>query len=388
MNARNGPAALETAGLFGGTAEVASPVRTILHIDLDAFYAQVEQIDDPSLAGKPVLVGGSPEGRGVVAAASYEAREFGACSAMPMRKALRLCPQAVVRPVRMARYRELSQLVRECFLKVTDLVEPVALDECFMDVTARVRDGTTGRDVAQALKACILETTVLSSSAGVGPNKLVAKIASDMDKPDGLVVVEPDEVLDFLHSLPVGKLWGVGPATEAKLTALGYETIGDLARAPRLGFEARFGKLGRELFRLAHGRDDRPVTPHREPKSMSTEETFPRDVRDVGALETEIGRQAEAVAERLARRGYAGHTVTLKMRYGDFQTVTRSRTLARPLATADAIAREARGLLRRTEAGHRPVRLIGVGVAGLVTGIRETPGARQISLWSDGGGTP
>lgn len=351
-------------------------VRRILHLDMDAFYASVEQRDDPTLRGLPVVVGGSPEGRGVVAAASYEARRFGIHSAMPCARAHRLCPQAVfVRPD-FARYKEVSAALRAILHEVTDLVEPLSLDEAYLDVTENHLGLSTGTEVARHLRARVREELGLTCSVGVAPLKFVAKIASDHHKPDGLTVVPPERVLDFIHPLPVEELWGVGPATARRLRPLGVRTIGDLARIPAGELQERLGKHGAFLARLARGDDPRAVQPHRTRKSRSAERTFAEDVVDRAVLEEVLDEQAVSVCATLRRLGVVGRTVTLKLRYADFTTLTRSETLARPTDRPEHVSTVARALLQRTEAGDRPVRLVGVGLAGLT----EPGPGRQLEL--------
>ena len=341
--------------------------RRILHVDMDAFFASVEQHDHPELRGRPLIVAGSSEARGVVAAASYEARRFGIRSAMATAAAERLCPQVLRVPPRHERYREVSEQLHEIFHEYTDLVEPISLDECFLDLT---RHCATRRlplvEVAREIKQRIRERTGLTASAGGASNKFLAKIASDLEKPDGLVIVPPGEAPAFLEPLPVERIWGVGPVTAKRLHALGVRTIGELAAKSPEWLEAVFGRWGPDFGRLARGEDDRPVVPHRDPRSLSAENTFARDVTDPEVLLREIRDQAEEVARRLASHHATGRTVTLKLRYGDFTTVTRSHTASRPLEQAPEIARLATRLLERTEFPHRAVRLVGVGVSGLV----------------------
>ncbi|MEM1024636.1 MAG: DNA polymerase IV [Myxococcota bacterium] len=334
--------------------------RAIIHVDMDAFYASVEQRDRPELKGRPVVVGGRPEGRGVVAAASYEARGYGIRSAMPCARAARLCPEAVFVPPDFAKYAEVSKVIRRLFLEVTDLVEPLSLDEAFLDVSER---SEAPERIARRLKRQIREQTGLTASAGVGPNKFVAKLASDLDKPDGLVVVRPSEVRELLTELPVRRLWGVGPKTAQRLEEAGLKTIGDV-RDRGEGMVKLFGRHGAGLLELAHGQDDRPVVPDRAPKSRGAERTFPKDLRQRDEIEAVIRRLAQEVAAALHKRRLEGRTVVLKVRYANFKTVTRSRTQAHVSDEAE-ITRLALRLLEDTEAGRRPVRLLGVSVSGL-----------------------
>jgi DNA polymerase IV len=352
--------------------------RTILHVDLDAFYASVEVLENPALAGKPVLVGGTGP-RGVVAAASYEARRFGIHSAMPMGRARRLCPQAIVLPPRFDLYAAKSRAVHEIFAAFTPLIEPIALDEAFLDVTGALRLFGTGAEIGAAIRARVQAETGLTASVGVAPNKLLAKLASDDAKPDGMLVVEPGSELAFLHPHPVGRLWGVGPATLARLERFGIETIGDLAALPEASLVDTLGRAhGHQLHELACGRDDRPVEPDRETKSIGQEETFPRDVTDRETLAREVRRMAERVGSRLRDHGLAGRTVTLKVRFPDFRTITRSATLPEPFATSSEIARQALALLDKVDTAGG-VRLLGVSVSNLAADATH-----QTSLFGDG----
>ena len=343
---------------------------------MDAFYASVEARDRPELRGRPVVVGGTPDGRGVVAAASYEARKYGIRSAMPAARARRLCPDAIFLRPDFAKYRQASERIRAIFREVTDRVEPLALDEAYLDVTRNRWDEPSAGRIAERIKARIREVTGLTASAGVGPSKLVAKLASDYDKPDGLVVVPPDRVDAFLKPMPARRLWGVGPKTAERLKALGIETVADVRACDVAVLTERLGRYGAQLWELAHGRDERPVVDHRDPKSRGQEVTLEVDELDFAALETWIDRHADRIATDLRRRGLAGRTVTLKIRYSSFETVTRSRTLVEPTDDALRIADAARGLLPSTEAGRRPVRLIGVSVSHL-----EAGGHPQLSLF-------
>ena len=340
--------------------------RTILHVDLDAFYASVEVLDNPTLAGKPVLVGGTGP-RGVVAAASYEARRFGIHSAMPMARARRLCPQAVVLPPRFDAYHARSAGVQAIFRSFTPLLEPIALDEAFLDVSGAGGLFGTGVEIGTAIRARVRAETGLTASVGVATTKMVAKLASEAAKPDGLRAVEPGTELDFLHPLPLRALWGVGPATEKRLARFGLTTIGDLAAIPRASLIDALGKAhGQHLHDLAWNRDERRVEPDRETKSIGQEETFDKDVYDPEVLRAEARRLAERVGQRLAEHGLAGRTVTIKVRYPDFATITRSATGSEPTAAGADIARSAVELLARAEL-DRGVRLLGVAVSNLVS---------------------
>jgi len=331
----------------------------ILHVDLDAFYASVEQLDDPTLVGKPVVVGGLGP-RGVVAAASYEARRFGIHSAMPMWRARRACPDAVFLAPRMDAYAAASRRVMALLRSVTPLVEPISLDEAFLDVRGATRLLGDGPTIAAELRATIRDETGLRASVGVASTKMLAKIASDLAKPDGLFVVEPGTELDVLHPLPVERLWGVGPATRRRLAAYGVVTIGDLAALSEDTVVRALGRAhGQHLYALAWNRDDRPVQPSRVAKSVGHEETFPRDIRDRDELEHEVARLADRVAGRLRAAARVARTVQLKIRFYDFRTITRAKTLPEPTDLAADLARVGIGLLRTVDPGEG-IRLLGV----------------------------
>jgi len=333
---------------------------------MDAFYASVEQRDNPSLRGRPVAVGGSPTGRGVVAAASYEARVFGVRSAIPMARAIRLCPSLVIVRPDFARYTAASQAVFELFRAVTPLVEPLSLDEAYLDVTENTWGEGLGRVVAQRLKAQIRETTGLTASAGVAPNKFLAKIASAWKKPDGLTVIPPERVEHFLQQLPVDALWGVGPVTAARLRERGIERLIDVRAADEARLRDAVGSQTEWLRQLAEGIDDRPVVPNRAAKSCGSENTFSQDLSDLGEIRSAIDEMARDDAAWLERKSLLCRTVTIKVRYSDFTTITRSHSQLPATRNPDALAARARALLDRTEAGRRPVRLLGVSVHNLI----------------------
>ncbi len=338
------------------------PVRKIIHIDMDAFFASVEQRDRPELRGRPVAVGGSPDSRGVVAAASYEARRFGVRSAMPCSRAARLCPRLVfVRPD-FARYKAVSRQLHAIFRDYTDLIEPLSLDEAFLDVTENKRGIASATLVAEEIRRRVREELHLTCSAGVSSLKFVAKIASDQRKPDGLTVVPPHLVVPFLAPLPVRRLWGVGPVREKQLHELGLQTIGQVASLSEPEALRLLGSQGLYLWRMARGDDPRPVRPHRVRKSRSAEHTFEEDVLDRTLLEDALRRQAERIFRQLAD-GPTGRTATLKLRYGDFTTITRASSQPHPIPDAPTLAALGIHLLHRTEAGTRPVRLIGLGMS-------------------------
>jgi DNA polymerase-4 len=341
-------------------------VRRILHCDMDAFYASVHVRDDPSLAGRPVVVGGDPQGRGVVAAASYEARRFGIHSAMPAARARRLCPHAVFLRPDFPRYRRESDRIFAVYREYTELVETMSLDEAYLDVTDRLGEHGTAAAIAREIRRRVREERRLTVSIGVGPTMLVAKIASDFRKPDGLTVVPPERVRAFLDPLPVRRLHGVGPATERALSAMGIATVADLRAVPAARLAERFGRHGAALAAFARGVDERRVEPVHVRRSLGTENTYPQDLAAPEAIDEEVARMAEEVADGLARRGLAACTVTVKVRYADFETVTRSRTAPLPTDSAARLAARARELLRLTEAGRRPVRLLGVSASTLV----------------------
>jgi DNA polymerase-4 len=336
-------------------------VRRILHVDMDAFYASVEQRDDPSLRGKPVAVGGQPHARGVVAAASYEARAFGVHSAMSMAKAVRLCSSLVIVRPDFARYKAASNAVFAIFREVTPLVEPLSLDEAYLDVTENAWGETLGTAVAKRLKQRIREETQLTASAGVAPNKFLAKIASGWKKPDGLTVISPERVEPFLRQLPVDALWGVGPVTATKLRARGIDKLVDVRSADDNVLRETVGSMAEWLRQLANGIDDRPVVPNREAKSSGSENTYPEDLTDIETIRSEIAEMASHAVAWLGRKDVLARTVTIKVRYNDFTTVTRSHTSQPTRDEADLTARAVR-LLEKTEAGQRPVRLLGVSV--------------------------
>ena len=337
--------------------------RKIIHVDMDAFFASVEQRNDPSLKGRPVIVGGDPRKRGVVAACSYEARRYGIRSAMASSLAARLCPHAVFLRGNFDEYAAVSRRIRELFLGRTDLVEPMSLDEAYLDVTRQCQDGTTATSIAREIRSEIRETTGLSASAGVSYNKFLAKMASDHRKPDGLTVIPPDAALPFIDMLPVGKFFGIGKVTEQKLLRLGIRTGADLRRIPRDDLVRFFGKPGEYYHMICHGIDDRPVEPLRERKSVGREVTFPDDIRDMDAIVSLIAGIASSVAESIHAERFMGRTVTLKVRYDDFTTVTRCVTADLPCRDEETIYNHARALLRRTEAGARKIRLLGIGVS-------------------------
>jgi DNA polymerase-4 len=360
--------------------------RDILHIDMDAFYAAVEQRDNPALRGKPVLVGG-PSGRGVVSTASYEARPFGCRSAMPMRQAMKLCPQATVVMPRMERYVEVSRQVFGILEEFTPLVEPLSIDEAFLDVTGSTRLFGSAETIAAEIKRRVRETTELTASVGVAPSKFVAKLASDFKKPDGLVVVAQDEVASFLAPLPIGRMWGIGAKTLPKIEQLGVHTFGDLLRLSQEELTRRFGDFGERFYRLSRGLDERDVIPDRDARSISHECTFEHDVDDPELLRATLLDQVEHVASRLRRHDRLARCVVMKLRTPDFETITRRSTLEAASDTTEGLWAALRDLFEEWlrsvgRAGLRrgetclPVRLIGAGVTQIVG--RD---GRQLSLF-------
>nr|MBC8360744.1 DNA polymerase IV [Candidatus Desulfatibia profunda] len=352
--------------------------KSIIHLDMDAFYPAVEVLDNPSLKGKPVIVGGTM-GRGVVSSASYEARKFGVHSAQPMAKAMRQCRHGIFLPVRMSRYQEVSGQVFEIFCRFTPLVEPLSIDEAFLDVTGCIRLFGNPVDIAKNIKEMVRKETGLTVSAGVAPSKFVAKIASDMDKPDGLTVVLPDKVREFLDPLPIGKMWGVGKVTKEALAQLNIHTFRDLIRIPVEVLEKKFGKYGLKMHELSMGIDERDVVIHQEAKSIGHEETFSEDILNIDLAKKELLALAGKVARRLRREGVKGKTITLKVKYSNFVLITRSMTLNKFTNDGAIIYTTACGLLDNTEAGKKPVRLLGISLSQL--SIRGAE--KQLSLFNE-----
>jgi DNA polymerase-4 len=337
-------------------------MRTVIHFDMDAFFASVEQLDDPDLRGRPVLVGARSR-RGVVAAASYEARPSGVHSAMSMVEALRRCPEAVVVPPRRSRYLEVSRQVFAVFRRYTPLVEGLSVDEAFLDVTGSRSLFGDGPEIATSIKKDILDETGLTGSAGVAPNKFVAKIASDLDKPDGLTIVPEGQAAEFLAPLPLERMWRVGPKARVKLRAAGLRTIGDLGRLDAMTIEQLLGSWGPVARELARGNDDRPVVVGSPPKSIGTESTFEHDLTTKESMLKPILRQSMEVADRLVDKGLWAQVVTLKIKYGDHRVRTRQARLPRAVSDTDAIFRAARDLLERFDDLKSGVRLTGVSAS-------------------------
>lgn len=354
--------------------------RAILHVDMDAFYASVEVLDDPGLRGKPVIVGGTPQGRGVVAACSYEARRFGVHSAMPAARARRLCPDGVFLRPRMARYVAVSEQIFAIFHRYTPLVEPLSIDEAFLDVSGCERLFGPAPAVGRAIKAAIHDELGLAASVGVAPNKFLAKLGSGLEKPDGFVVLTAQDAPARLAALPVGALWGVGKVTERRLELLGVRLVADLLRLPRARLVAALGDHADHLLQLAVGQDDRAVVPDHEAKSIGNETTFSEDIADDEALREVLDHLVEKVAWRLRKHGLVARTLTLKARYPDFTTHTRARSL--PQATdATVVLRDAARELLASRLGRsgRPLRLIGITASQLEGG----GGSAQGELFGD-----
>ncbi len=346
--------------------------RVILHVDMDAFFASVEQRDNPDLQGKPVLVGGRGP-RGVVAAASYEARTYGCHSAQPTAVALRLCPSAIVVSGRHSDYKAVSRQVFTILERFSPAIQPISIDEAFLDITGSLKLFGSPVHIAQEIRRLVKEETHLTCSVGVAPNKFLAKLASDMDKPDGLTVIDPERIQETLDPLPVTKLWGVGPSAERSLARLGIRTVRDLRSMPIDTLRARMGDHGVHLHTLARGIDDRPVRIDREAKSISHEHTFPVDLDNPEEVRAIIARQSQDVAMRLRKHYRFARTVTIKVRFGNFETITRSITLDQQTDETRTIHDAARSLFDTWARAFQPVRLIGVAVSQL-TDAPATPG--------------
>jgi len=351
----------------------------ILHIDMDAFYASVEQRDDPSLLGKPVVVGGSAEGRGVVAASSYEARKFGIYSAMSAYRAKQLCPHAIFIRPRIDYYAAVSQQLRQIFEEFTPLIEPLSLDEAFLDVTGSESLLGSAVQMGQQIKTLVQKRLQLTASVGVAPNKFLAKIASDLEKPNGFVVVLPDQIQSFLDPLPVGRIWGVGKVTSQVFKRFAISTIGQLRQLSRETLYDLFGSSGEHYWKLSHGIDTRPVVPDREAKSISNETTFAEDIRDIDDLKARLVTLVEKVGRRLRNHNRMGRTIELKVRFSDFKSLTRSLSLGSPTnITNELLAAGLELLSNRLPKNHLPVRLIGFGVTNL-----DQSGAIQMQLFGE-----
>ena len=347
---------------------VEQETRRIIHVDMDAFYASVEQRDRPELRGQPVIVGGSPKSRGVVCTASYEARSFGVRSAMPTSQAYRLCPQGIFLTPDFPRYSAVSAEIRRIFASVTDLVEPLSLDEAYLDVTDHLKSFSSATEVARHVRSEILSRTGLTASAGVAANKFLAKVASDFRKPNGLVVISPSRAASFLKTLPVSKIPGVGPVTNARLKEKGIATCGDVLGFRLEALEAAFGRLGHWLYAMARGDDPRSVEPDQPRKSLSIEDTLAVDEVGTEAAWKRLLKLMPALDARLRAAGVCGRTLVLKVKYADFRQITRSRTLLHPLRQSRDFLPELRELLEETQVETHAFRLLGVGLSNLVTG--------------------
>ncbi|TVQ14944.1 MAG: DNA polymerase IV [Balneolaceae bacterium] len=340
-------------------------IRKIIHIDMDAFYASVEQRDNEALRGKPVVVGGSPDRRGVVAAASYEARKYGVRSAMSSAMAIKRCPGLIFVKPRFDVYKSVSGQIRDIFYEYTDLVEPLSLDEAFLDVTENKMNIVKATRIALEIRQKIRQSTSLTASAGVAPNKFLAKIASDINKPDGLAIITPDQAEAFIELLPIGKFFGIGKATEKRMTGLGIHSGADLKTWSEPDLVRHFGKAGLFYYQISRGMDERPVKPDRIRKSVGAENTFDTDVNDVVWMKNYLSELAVEVARRLKKAGAKGRTVTVKVKYHDFETVTRSVTLDHYTGDEVEIGSCSTALIESTQAGIRPVRLLGITLSNL-----------------------
>ncbi|MBD2461443.1 DNA polymerase IV [Oscillatoria sp. FACHB-1407] len=357
-----------------------STLRKIIHVDMDAFFASVEQRDRPELRGKPIVVGGTPEQRGAVAAASYEARHYGIHSAMPSRVALQRCPHVIFVKPRFDVYRTVSQQIREIFHRYTDLIEPLSLDEAYLDVTQNKRDIPFAITIATEIKQAIVQETQLTASAGVSINKFLAKIASGLNKPNGLTLIAPDRAEAFVEALPIEKFYGVGAATAAKMKDLGIHLGADLKRWSEEALTHHFGKAGHYYYRVARAQDDRPVNPNRIRKSIGAERSFAEDLSDVDLMCDQLKQIAEEVQERMDKHRRYGYTLTLKVKYENYQQITRSRTVNTLLSKADEIRAIAQELLITHLEHDRAVRLLGITISGLV---EPTKTVRYVQLAFD-----
>jgi DNA polymerase-4 len=339
-------------------------MKKIIHIDMDAFYASIEQRDNPALKGRPIAVGGSPEGRGgVVATASYEARKYGVRSAMPSKQAAQLCPDLIFIAPRFEVYKAVSQHLREIFRRYTDLIEPLSLDEAYLDVTTDKLNIGAAIDIAAQIRQAIKDELQLTASAGVSINKFVAKIASDLDKPDGLTFIGPSRVEAFMETLPVEKFHGVGKVTAEKMKGLGLHTGADLKKLTEADLKKYFGKSGAFFYKIVRGIDEREVQPHRETKSVGAEDTFPFDLTSVEDMQDELLKITRTLNNRLMRTGLKGRTVTLKIKYHDFKLVTRSHSFPEPVDDKEVIYKTACDLLFATVPGNKKIRLLGISMS-------------------------
>ena len=352
--------------------------RKIIHIDMDAFYASIEQRDNPAYRGKPIAVGGLPQGRGgVVATASYEARKFGVRSAMPSKKALELCPDVIFIRPRFEVYKSVSTQIRAIFERYTDLIEPLSLDEAFLDVTQDKLQIGSAIDIAKAIKQAIRDELQLTASAGVSINKFIAKIASDMNKPDGLTFIGPSKIQSFVDALGVEKFFGVGKVTAEKMKRMGLHTGADLKKLSESELVRHFGKTGKFYYNIVRGIDDREVQPHRETKSISAEDTFPYDLKDLDEMYEAVDKLSQIVYERIRRHGLKGRTVTLKIKYHDFKQMARSQSLPSPFADWETLRATGKRLLDSIDLEDKRIRLLGIGISNFES---PDPGDRQLKL--------
>lgn len=373
------PAMLNSTGVLGDS--VINDMRKIIHVDMDAFYASVEQRDFPELQGKPLAVGGSPDGRGVVAAASYQAREFGVRSAMSSREAMQRCPNLIfVRP-RFEVYREVSKSIRQIFARYTDCIEPLSLDEAYLDVTADKMNIGSAIEIARAIKTAIREELLLTASAGVSVNKFVAKIASDYEKPDGLTFIGPSRIVAFLEALPVGKFHGVGKVTAKKMNQMGIFHGRDLKRYSENEMIQHFGRSGKFFFQIVRGIDDRAVRANRPRKSVGIEDTFPKDLSDPEDLQTELDRLCRNLMDRLDRAGKKGKTLTLKVKFSDFSQITRSITVPGLTQSYGELTSLSGQLLSKVGLEEKKVRLLGVTVSNFPEDLEEQTAGKQLRLF-------
>lgn len=360
-------------------------VRKIIHIDMDAFYASVEQRDHPEYRGKPLCVGGSPEGRGgVVATASYEARKFGIHSAMPAKQAYKLCKHAIFVYPRFSAYKEVSRQIREIFRRYTDLIEPLSLDEAYLDVTVDKQQIGSAIEIAKLIKKAIKEELNLTASAGVSVNKFVAKIASDLNKPDGLTFIGPSKIERFVEKLPVSKFHGIGKVTAEKMKKMGIHTGADLKKLTEHEMVKHFGKTGRFFYKIVRGIDNREVIPDRETKSVGAEDTFPFDLNEIKDMYRELDKLAEVVHNRITNYNLKGRTITVKIKYSDFKIITRSSSFPEAVGDLETIVNTAHELLKQTEPEGSNIRLLGVSVSnfpGVVERPRDETGSDQLDLF-------
>lgn len=339
------------------------PIRKIIHIDMDAFYASVEQRDNPDYQGKPIAVGGSPTGRGVVATASYEARKFGVRSAMSSRKAMQLCPHIIFVYPRFEAYKSVSRSIREIFHRYTDIIEPLSLDEAFLDVTEDKLKIGSALEIARQIKKAIKDELNLTASAGISTNKFVAKIASDINKPDGITFIGPSKIETFINNLPVEKFFGVGKVTAKKMKGMQIFTGADLKKLSEVELVKHFGKTGYFYYKIVRGIDEREVQTHRETKSLGAEDTFMQDLTTIEEMHEELDKIAEIVFKRLEKSGLEGRTITLKIKYSDFTQITRNHSLPNPTADFDTIIKTAKELLEKVEMEEKTVRLLGISLS-------------------------